>query len=49
MIKHIIILTNGETETKSYNTAQESQERFAKNIKRNDVVDIDIKIIREET
>ena len=31
-----------------YNTVQESQEGFVKNIKRNDVADIDIKIIREE-
>lgn len=47
-IRHTIYLTNGETETKDYDNAITSQEGFVKNIKRNDVVDIDIKIIREE-
>lgn len=47
-IRHTIYLTNGETETADYDNAIASQEGFYKELKRSDVADIDIKIIREE-
>ncbi len=47
-IRHTVYLTNGETETADYDNAITSQEGFYKELKRSDVADIDIKIIREE-